>query len=86
MSPRVDKKKLIDLFYEQSKTFAERNQVSVADIADAQFHASMRLTCDRVDVQDMMIWIEKQSGEFRRGLARTSSWTNRKAAAKKKAG
>ena len=80
----MEKRKLIDLFYEQSNSFAARNRVSVDAIADAQFHASMRLISDSVGVEKMMTWIEKESREFRRGLASSPSWIKRKAAAEPK--
>ncbi len=78
----MDKKKLVDLFYEQSKMFAERNNVPLDEIADAQFHASMRVINQRAGVENMMIWIENQTREFRRNLTRSASWSNRRVSKK----
>lgn len=78
----VDKKKLVDLFYEQSKMFAERNNVTLDEIADAQFHASMRVINERAGIENMMVWIDNQTREFRRGLSRSASWSNRRVSKK----
>lgn len=79
---RVDKKKLIDLFFEQSKTFADIHGVSIDDIADAQFQASLRIIHQRAGTENMTIWIDNQSREFRRALSQSQSWLKRRANAK----
>lgn len=78
----MDKKKLIKLFYEQSKMFAERNNVPLDEIADAQFHASMRVIHERAGIENMMVWIENQTREFRRNLTRSASWSKRRVSKK----
>ncbi len=78
----MDKKKLVDLFFEQSKTFADIHGVSIDDIADAQFHASMRIIHERAGTENMTIWIDNQAREFRRGLSNSRSWVKRRTNAK----
>lgn len=78
----MDKKKLINLFFEQSKTFAEIHGVSLDDIADAQFQASLHIVHERAGIEHMSDWIEQQSREFRRGLSNSRSWLKRRANAK----
>ena len=75
----MDRKKLIELFFEQSKMFAEIHGVSIDDIADAQFHASMRIIHERAGTENMTIWIDNQAREFRRGLSNSRSWAKRQA-------
>ena len=78
----MDKKKLVDLFFEQSKTFADIHGVSIDDVADAQFQASMRIIHERAGAENMTIWIDNQAREFRRGLSNSRSWVKRRANAK----
>lgn len=78
----MDKKKLVDLFFEQSKTFADIHGVSIDDVADAQFQASMRIIHERAGTENMTIWIDNQAREFRRGLSNSRSWVKRRANAK----
>ena len=78
----MDKRKLVDLFYEQSKMFAERNKVPLDEIADAQFHASMRVINEHAGTENMMVWIENQTREFRRNLTRSASWSRRRVSKK----
>ncbi|NNC78065.1 MAG: hypothetical protein HKN77_08900 [Woeseiaceae bacterium] len=75
----MDKKKLADLFYEQSKMFSDIHGVKLDDIADAQFHASLRMIMERAGAENMMVWIDNQTSEFRRNLAASPSWTKRRA-------
>lgn len=62
--------------------FAEIHGVSIDDIADAQFHASMRIIHERAGTENMTIWIDNQSREFRRSLSSSRSWAKRRADAK----
>ncbi len=78
----MDKRKLVDLFFEQSKTFADIHGVSIDDIADAQFQASLRIVHERAGTENMTIWIDNQAREFRRSLSNSPSWVRRRATAK----
>lgn len=75
----MDKKKLAELFYEQSKMFSDIHGVSLDDVADAQFHASLRMIMEKAGAENMMIWIENQTREFRRSLSASASWARRRA-------
>ena len=77
-----DKQKLLDLFDDQSKTCADRHGVSIDDIADAQFQASLRIVHERAGTENMTIWIDNQARAFRRGLSNSRSWVKRRAGAK----
>ena len=78
----MNKKKLVDLFFEQSRMFADIHGVSIDDVADAQFHASMRLIHERAGAENLKIWIDNQAREFRRSLSNSPSWTKRRTSAK----
>lgn len=78
----MNKGKLKDLFYEQAKMFADIHDVSIDDIADAQFHASLRMIYEQAGIENMTVWVDNQSREFRRALSASPSWIKRRAAAK----
>lgn len=75
----MDKQKLANLFYEQSKMFSDIHGVSLDDVADAQFHASLRLIMEKAGAENMMVWIDNQTREFRRSLSSSASWIKRRA-------
>ncbi|MDX1517050.1 MAG: hypothetical protein R3288_09440 [Woeseiaceae bacterium] len=77
----MDKNKLKELFYEQAKMFADLHGVSLDDIADAQFHASLRMIFEKAGIENMTVWVDNQAREFRRGLSASKSWAKRRAAA-----